>query len=325
MNVSRIHRLLRLVTMLQGGRTYTARELAMEMEVSRRTIFRDLNMLELAGIPYYHDPDSGGYKISQHFFLPPINFTLTEALAMLMLTGRLRGADRLPLFSQTARSAMKLESVLPPAIRQHIGSVLDRVSVSLGAMAGHKGLDETFDRLTSAIVGRRICRMVYLSFHERKQIATFIHPMRLVFLGRAWYLLAYSAIHRQVRTFKLARMRSLTVTDRTFTWPKDVDMGKHFANAWSMIPEGKSYDVHLRFAPKVAGNVAEVQWHSTQRVRWNDDGSMDYQARVNGLGELSWWVLGYGDQVEVLKPRQLRDRVAGVAAVVLNKYRGEGT
>jgi proteasome accessory factor B len=311
--------------MLQGGRTYTAGELAREMEVSRRTIFRDLNMLELAGIPYYHDPDSGGYKISQHFFLPPINFTLTEALAMLMLTGRLRGADRLPLFSQTTRAAMKLESVLSPVIRQHIGGVLDQVSVSLGALAGHKGLDETFDRLTSAIVGRRICRMVYLSFHEQKQIATFIHPLRLVFLTRAWYLLAYSAMHRQVRTFKLGRMRKLTVTDKTFSWPKDVDLDKHFASAWSMIPEGKSYDVHLRFAPKVAGNVAEVQWHPAQRVRWNDDGSIDYRVRVNGLGELSWWVLGYGDQVEVLKPRPLRDRVAGVAAAVLKKYRGEGT
>lgn len=324
MSVSRIYRLLRLITMLQSGRTHTAGELAGELEVSKRTIFRDLNMLELAHIPYYHDPDSGGYRISQHFFLPPINLTITEALAMLMLTSRLRGARRLPLLSQAARAAMKLESALPPSIRQHVGSVIDRVSVSLGALAGHKGMDAMFDRLTSAIIGRNICRVVYISFYERRQIVTFIHPLRLMFLGRAWYVLAYSARHRQVRTFKLGRIRKLAVTARAFGWPKDVDLEKHFGSAWSMIPEGKLYDVHLRFGPKVSGNVAEVQWHPSQRVQWNDDGSVDYYVRVDGLGELSWWVLGYGDQVEVMEPPQLRDRVARTAAAVLNKYRGEG-
>ena len=62
MSISRIHRLLRLITMLQGGRSYTANELAEELEVSRRTIFRDLNMLEMAHIPYYYDPQKGGYR-----------------------------------------------------------------------------------------------------------------------------------------------------------------------------------------------------------------------------------------------------------------------
>ena len=99
MNVSRVHRLLRLITMLQSGRSYSAREPADELEVSRRTIFRDLKMLELARIPYYYDVDRGGYRIGRHFFLPPINLTLSEALAM---TGRLRGAEDVPLMGQAA-------------------------------------------------------------------------------------------------------------------------------------------------------------------------------------------------------------------------------
>ncbi|MCK4602409.1 MAG: HTH domain-containing protein, partial [Phycisphaerae bacterium] len=95
MSVSRIYRLLQLITILQGRRSYTANELASELDVSRRTIFRDLKMLEFAHIPYYFDPDSGGYKISRHFFLPPINLTLSEALAMLLHTGRMTGSSRL--------------------------------------------------------------------------------------------------------------------------------------------------------------------------------------------------------------------------------------
>jgi len=87
-----------------------------------------------------------------------------------------------------------------------------------------------------------------------------------------------------------------------------------------MIPEGKLHDVHLRFAPKVAGNVAEVEWHRSQRVAWRDDGSLDFFVRVDGLGEIAWWALGYGDQVKVLAPAALARRVAATARRAAAQY-----
>ncbi len=323
MSISRIYRLLRLITLLQGRRRYTVEDLVTELEVSRRTIFRDLNMLEMAHIPYYYDADKGGYQISSHFFLPPINLTITEALAMLVLTGRMRGAKNLPLLSHGTRAAVKLESALPKAIRDHVGSMIDRLSLTMGPMANHDGLDATFDRLTGAVARQCVCRLKYQSFYEGEQIATTVRPLRLVFVRRAWYLLAYSAMHEEIRTFKLSRIEKLTVTSRHFSTPKDVDLGEYFGQAWSMIPEGKLYDIHLHFSPKVAGNVAEVQWHSSQRVEWNDDGSAEYFVQVDGLGEIAWWVLGYGDQAEVIAPAALRKRVAAAAAAVVRKYRKE--
>jgi len=323
-SVSRIYRLLRLITMLQSGRSYTANELAGELEVSRRTVFRDLNVLELAHIPYYFDPKSRGYRISRHFFLPPVNLTLTEALAILLTTGRPGKGHRLPLLGQGARAAMKLQSVLPPAIRRQVGTLVNRLSVSLGPLASHEGLNAMFEELAQAIASRYVCRLVYVSFHERKQIIMNVHPLRLVFFGRAWYLIAYSTHHRQIRTFKLGRIRKLTVSQRTFSSPQKLDLEEYFGGAWGMIPEGKVYDVHLHFAPKVAGNIAEVQWHSTQRLEWNDDGSLEYHVRVNGLSEIAWWVLGYGETVEVIAPAALRKCVAKTASVVLQKYRMEG-
>jgi len=324
MSVSRIYRLLRVITMLQSGRSYTAGELAEELEVSRRTIFRDLNMLEMARIPYYFDPESRGYKISQHFFLPPVNLTIAEALAMLILTGRTGSSRQLPLLSQGARAAAKVESVLPTSIREHVGKVVSRVGLSLGQVSRHEGVEDVFDQLTGAIASRKVCRLVYVSFHERRQIVTTIRPLRLIFVGRAWYLLAYSASYRQTRIFKLGRIRKLTVTKRTFDKPKDVDMEKHFGDAWCMIPEGKSYNVHLHFEPKVAGNVAEVHWHHTQRVEWNPDGSLEFHAQVDGLGEISWWILGYGDQVRVVSPPALKKRIRQTAAAMLAKYDRQG-
>lgn len=320
MSISRIHRLLRLITLLQSNRGYSAGELAGELEVSRRTVFRDLNMLEMAHIPYYYDPDRIGYCISRHFFLPPINLTLTESLAILMMAGRLRSGGRLPLMSQAARAAMKVESALPRSIREHVGSVLKRLHVTLGPTSRHEGLDDLFSELTGAIVSRKVCRLVYISFHEKGQIRTTVRPLRMAFVGRAWYLIAYSPRHREARTFKLGRIRKLTVTDQTFTTPANVDAAKVFGDAWSMIPEGKLYDVHLHFEKMVAGNVAEVQWHASQRVEYNDDGSIEFHVTVDGLREITWWALGYGDQVEVIAPPALRKRVAEVAAKVAGKH-----
>ena len=320
MNVSRVHRLLRLITLLQGGRNYSAADLARELEVSKRTVYRDLNMLELAHIPYYFDPDTGGYRIRGYFFLPPINLTLTEALSMLAMTGRIEGAKNVPLLGHGTRAAVKLEGALPSSIREHVGSVLDKMRVSLGPLADHEGLDATFDTLGRAVVDRRICVLSYHSLHERKTIRLTVKPLKLLFMGRAWYLIAYSQGHGENRTFKLSRIEEIAVTSRVFTKPRDVDLDGYFGNAWSMIPEGREYRVHLRFAPKVARNVSEVRWHRTQETELRPDGWLDYQATVDGLGEITWWILGYGDQVEVIAPPSLRKSVVGIAKSVLSKY-----
>ena len=162
--------------------------------------------------------------------------------------------------------------------------------------------------------------MVYLSFYDKKQLNLTVHPLRLAFISRAWYMLAFAPKFGEVRTFKLGRIKKLTVTGKTFKSPKGFDLDKHFGCAWSMIPEGKLYDIHLKFAPKVAGNVAEVHWHHSQQVSWNDDGAIDFKARVDGLGEIMWWILGYGDQVEVLAPASLRKRLATMSQSMASKY-----
>jgi len=324
MSVSRVYRLLRMITMLQGSRNYTAGELAEELQVSRRTIFRDLNMLEMAHIPYYFDSESGGYRIGRHFFLPPINLTLPEALAMLILAGRLRGGHQVPLLAHGARAAVKLESALPPSIARHVGSVVDGMQVSLPPASRHEGTDTLFEEIAAAIAEKNVCRMVYISFHEHRQIVTDVHPLRLIFQHRGWYMIAYSTKHAEVRTFKLGRIRKLTVTQRKFVPPADVDWDQCFGDAWNMIPEGKLHDVHLHFEPDIAANVAEVRWHRSQRVEWNDDGSIEFHARVDGLGEISWWILGYGDRVKVVGPASLARQVADVAARTLKQYRKRG-
>jgi proteasome accessory factor B len=120
-------------------------------------------------------------------------------------------------------------------------------------------------------------------------------------------------MHNSVRTFKLARIRQLKTLSQHFVDDGNFDLSEYLGRAWSMIPEGRIYNVKLRFLPKVAENVAEVRWHSTQKVTRNGDGSVTMEFRVDGLGEITWWILGYGDQVQVLRPKRLRQKIIETA------------
>jgi len=91
-----------------------------------------------------------------------------------------------------------------------------------------------------------------------------------------------------------------------------------------LIPEsGPDQVIQVRFSKKVARNVAEVNWHKTQQIEWNDDGTLVFSAKVKGLSEVSWWILGYGDQAEVVKPAALRKMIATHAGQMLRKYEND--
>jgi len=319
MDISRLHRVLKIITLLQTNRFHSPQELARQLEVSRRTIFRDLNMLDLAGIPFYFDREKGGYAIHQTWWLPPINLSLEEALSLIALVERGSGQETVPLLGKAVDAARKIESQLPLAIRAAVGHVKGSVVIRRGAVARHDKLEAVYETARKAVADRRALRGAYISFHEKKQIRVRLEPYWLVFQDRSWYVIGRSQEHRAIRTFKLGRFADLEFLEERFKKPQ-VTLEQFLGNAWRFMPEGREYNVKLRFAPLVAPNVAEVRWHKTQKVAWQDDGALLFDVRVDGLGEIFWWILGYGDQVEVLAPKALRDRVRKTVAKLAKTY-----
>lgn len=234
-------------------------------------------------------------------------------MSLLLMATQTENSGLLPWPRQAYTAALKLESALPQGVREHIGSVMEHLEVRLPAAVRTEGVDNLVEKLSDAITRRRICDLVYLSFYERKQIRETVHPLRLIFVQRAWYLLAWSVREGDIRTYKLARVKKLELNGGTFTPPPAARVDNHLGAAWSMIPEGKLHDIHLHFSDKVAGNVAEVLWHPSQQVTWREDGSLEFTARVDGLGEITWWILGYGDEVRMLGPSELALRVRDMA------------
>ena len=319
MKASRITRVVRLLTTLQSGKNYTVEDLAEIFGKSRRTIFRDLKELQAIGVPYHYDPGNGGYQIDPEFFLPPIDLNLHEALSLLLVAHKARNQMQVPLGRSALLAALKIENNLPAKVRQYCNLSLQNISALPAQLSPTDCLDRVFMDLHEAIRKNQKVAMEYDSIYDGKVISTDLSPYHLLFSRRAWYVLGNSSIHKSVRTFKINRILRLNPLGQCYL-EGEFDVDEHFGRAWSMIPEGRLYEVKLRFLPKVARNVAEVRWHSTQKSTWNDDGSVTIEFRVDGINEISWWVMGYGDQVEVLSPKALREKIVQTASNVLKLH-----
>jgi len=316
MKRSRISRVMQILTTLQAGKSYAVRDLSKMFGTSRRTIFRDLKELQAIGVPFHYDARTSGYTIEPEFFLPPVDLSLQEALGILLLAHKTRDQIQTPFENSVLWAALKIENNLPAKIRQYCNTALQNISTRPCAQAPvthSAGLDKTFAQLQQAIVKKRKVNIRYHSLFEGTIIDVELSPYHLLYNKRAWYVLGRSSLHKSVRTFKLNRIRELTTTQRCFVDGEKFDVYDYLGRAWSMIPEGRIYNIKLLFLPKVANNVSEVQWHSTQKVVRNSDGSATVEFRVDGLGEITWWILGYGDQVQVLAPKTLRKRISQIA------------
>jgi proteasome accessory factor B len=330
MHLARIRRLLQLLGHLQSGRGHNARSLADLCRVCRRTIFRDLDLLRDAGVPLHYDVDEQRFRIPGTYYLPPTNFSTEEALAVIVLCREVGSRTQVAFLEAAHTAAAKLEGSLPPALREHVAGRTRAIQIRLGPMAaldGEASGDAQRDRykqIVEAIARRRAVRISYDSFAERSVIVTKLSPYRLWFSRRAWYVIGRSSIHRSTRTFHLGRIRDLTPLDDAYRIPRGFSLERYLRNAWHMIPErGPNRRVVVRFSPLVARNVADVAWHKTQRVVWKGDGSMEFHATVSGLGEVSWWIQGYGDQAEVIEPPELREIIANRAKRLVAVYDGK--
>jgi predicted DNA-binding transcriptional regulator YafY len=320
----RLKRLLKLVELLQSGRSYHAQELADICEVSIRTFFRDLTVLQRAGVQVANAPERGGYSIVGNTALPPTDLSLDETMSLLLVSHAFSDSrDGVPFLRPARTAAVKLLGSLPAHIRDYVGELTQTHDVRLDAPARLDGSSTWYDLITSAAAQRRQVRIRYHSLNEgvATDLNTLLSPYRILFARRTWYVIGRSSVHRSVRTFHLGRIQHAEMVEDKYQIPERFSLEKFLGDAWFLINErGQSYNVLVRFQPKVAENVAEVRWHRTQQLTRNADGTLDFRVRVSSLKEIVWWILGYGDQAEALEPPELRDELRRRTKAMQQRY-----
>jgi len=316
---SRISRIIEILTTLQTGRRYTVNDLSKIFGASPRTIFRDLQELKAIGVPYHFDAKSGSYMIKLGFCFPSANLNIQEAIGLLLLIRKGSEQIHFPFKRSALLAALKIENILPVKIREYCNAALRNISIRVYQQESLSLLDRVFAQLLTAILRKRIVNIWYYLPHEQKDVAANLNPYHLIYSGKAWYVLGKSTLRKGFHALKFNQIKEVNISDKYFIKDEKFNVSEYLNRAWSMTSEGKLYHVKLRFLPKVAHSVAEVKWHSSQQVTFKNDGSAIIEFRVDRLSEITWWILGYGDQVQVLAPGVLRQRIVEIAQNIIRR------
>lgn len=318
---ARIHRLLRIIALIQGQNRWNAQSLANECGVTVRTVYRDLQMLEGAGIPYFFDRDRGCYQIRRDFFMKPVELTLDEALAVVALGEHVGGQEQVPFTRAAGRAVAKIRSQLPPTIQRELDGLEQHMAIRLAASTSPDGIADVYDKVRLALTRKRALRVRYDSLANKDDGRSFLFkPYALFFNQRAWYAVGHHGGRNQVRNLKLNRFTDIELTDQTYSVPAGFSLRKHLGNAWRMIRGAKCYDVELHFDAQFAETISDTHWHPTQEEEWQEDGSLIFRCKVDGLDEIVWWVLSMGPHCKVISPPELAQRVRELAGEVVKLY-----
>ncbi|MCC6422357.1 MAG: WYL domain-containing protein [Phycisphaerales bacterium] len=321
MRNSRLPRLLRLLTLLQSRRRFNPADLARELEVKERTIYRDLDALRLAGVPLHFDREADAYRINGDFFLPPVQLTFQEAMALSILSSQLGRQRQIPFLESAEQAMNKIRCRLPQVVQEKLAATDGRVRMRTARSAHQVGSDGHYDLIQRSIAAGRKLRCVYDHANRRRDRSPFLfHPYKLSFEQRAWYVIGLSEKRGEERWLKLNRILSLEPTNLPCKMPDGWTLEKSLGLAWCMIRGKPRCKVAVEFDADSARTVADTRWHPTQKITFRPDGSCLFECEVDGLDEITWWILGYGPHAHVLRPDELCDKIRDMIHRTAEKY-----
>jgi len=313
MSRNRIRRVLQILVVLQSGQNCKIANFVTTLNASRRTIYRDLKELRLAGISFSYDRTDGCYKLDPDFHLLVPSLNAAEVLGLLLLVYKAREHIKIPFSNTVLTAALKIEGSLPSDVRTYCNRRLQYISIKKYPQTGTELFDKIFSDLLEAITKKRVLDIRYYLAGKKESALTTLYPYHLLYDRYSWYVLGWSGLHKRICPLKMNRIKEVTQTGKCFIENKRFDVNDYLGRAWSMRREGVLYNVKLWFAPDISDSITEAQWHSTQKVDFQEDGSLIIEFRVDGLNEITWWILSYGEKVRVLAPEVLRKKIAEIA------------
>jgi predicted DNA-binding transcriptional regulator YafY len=315
-----LERMMRLHAALKAKRFPNCQKIAAELEVSAKTIQRDIDFMRYRlGLPIdYHPQEFGFFYTEPVTGFPSIEVSEGEITALLVAQKALAQYKGTP-FERPLHSAFrKLTDGLKDRVSFSWHDLEDAISFrSAGASAADLELFET--------VSKGVLRCVELEFEYRKLNSAGyemrrVRPYHLGCLENQWYLFAEDLERKQIRTFALPRMRKVKLTTKGFRRPADFSIAQILSGSFGVHSGGKKQRIRIEFDSFAARLVAERKWHESQRVREMTSGSIILELELGGLEEIERWVLSWGKHARVLAPKELATRIRDEAGAIVNLY-----
>jgi predicted DNA-binding transcriptional regulator YafY len=311
-------RLITLIFLLQNGPNQKASDLAQKLGVSLRTIHRYFGMLDEMGIPVYSERGpSGGFSLVRGYKMPPLVFTLEEAVAVVLGTGIVEEIWG-DLYREAARGALaKLENLLPDEqVREVAWARASLVATGMNRI-DLKALTPALEKLRRAVREHRSVDMKYQSSQVPHPSQRRLDPYALVHRWGWWYVIGFCHVHREVRTFRVDRISEVTLSDATFVQSQGFNLQTYLKNELQAQPQVLA---RLRFEPAYA-NILAGNHSYWETIETKPDGSVEVTFFSPTLEWAASTVLAYGPAVGVLEPPELRVMVAEWLDATLRKYK----
>ena len=310
--------MLRIHQAIQSGKHPNASTLARQLEVSTKSIHRDLDfMRDRLGLPIEYDGRRFGYYYTQTVnAFPTFQITEGELFALIVAEKALqqyRGTN----FEKPLLSAIrKMEQSLPDTISLNLAEVEQTISFRTRA---EPVLDlNIFDALAKATAHRRQIELTYRKPGRGEGELRLVDPYHLANINGEWYLFAYDHARKDIRTFVPARVQRVRETGATFGRSQDFSLEKRLRDSFGVHSGEGEFNVIIRFVPRVADYVREKKWHESQQLRDLKGGGVELRLRLSSLVEIERWVLGWGGDARVVRPAELAANVRRSAEAILN-------
>jgi predicted DNA-binding transcriptional regulator YafY len=290
--------------------------LAALVNVSTRTIRRDLQALEEAGFPLFDqrstDDGTTRWRIDRQVFKDlSVGLTLSELCALYFSRALLTSLANAPFRNDLERAFDKLTAELTPHMRRFLDQLPEVI-----ATKAEPGSSTTDAALSEHIVARLLDarlhrRQTLLTYHSRSSDRTkeyLVHPYRLAYAQGAMYLLAYVPEYKEVRTFAVERIRSASPTEDRFV-PIEELPAQAFPHSLG-VHSGPPERIELEFQASVADYLKAREWHASQVISEKPAGGLRITLDVCRDRSLTSWILSFGPLVRVVSPDALAREIA---------------
>lgn len=295
-----------VLNLIQSRGRWNAKAIAEELECSERTVYRDLEVLEFSGVPWYFDEAAQCYQVRPDFRFPTLMLTEEEVLGQAIATA-ISKSPGLNIGTGAGPTTRKLSATSDQQLQQVFADAARLIEVFDLKLADHSKHQEAIKSVQFALLQGKQVTGLYESPYESTPVKLVVHPYRLCLIKQAWYIVGHIDGEETPKTFRLARFKTLRSLDTSACIPKDFDLREYFGNAWAVYRGQQSYDVELRFISNAAKVVQETTWHHTQKVKRHKDGSVTLTFQVDGLNEILHWILSWSGQIRVQKPEELKE------------------
>ncbi|MGC0350928.1 putative DNA-binding transcriptional regulator YafY [Streptomyces sp. SAI-218] len=303
-------RLLSILLLLQTRGRMTAAQLAEELEVSVRTVYRDVEALGAAGVPLYGDAGhAGGYRLLDGYRTRLTGLTADEAEA-LFLAGAPGPAAELGLGPVLAAAQLKVRAALPAELRAHADRISGRFHLDAPGWYARAEEAPYLPQVAQAVWNSRVLRVVYRRWAEPTDVQRRLEPYGLVLKAGRWYVVAGPG----PRTYRVDQILELTVSGEEFTRPEGFDLAAHWTSYQRDFHDRlHRHEAVVRLAPGVALPRAVHD-------RVDPDGWTVARVPVESLAHAQGEFLALGTGIEVLEPPELRARMARTIAELAGRY-----